>query len=223
MRIENYNVGSYLHIVKRGQRKQPITRDVSDQWRFLKLIKFLNDSNVAENWLRDSKNLDRPDTWLPQKPLVKILAYCLMPNHFHLLVKEITKGGVTLFMKKLGNSMTGHFNLKYKEVGSLFQGSYKSKTIKEDRYLMYLAVYIMVKNPFELYPGGINKAVTEFDKAFEWIKTYPFVSLQDFLENRSLNIIEKDILKDLLPRNEFKEFAKDCIIGRAEEFKMIQV
>ncbi len=130
-------------------------------------------------------------------------------------------------MKKLGNSMTGHFNLKYKEVGSLFQGSYKSKTITEDTYLRYLASYIMVKNPFELYPGGLQAAIGEFDKAFEWAMQYSFSSLPDFMGTRDLQIIDKDILADLFPTsNEFKEFSRDCLLGRNADFgdfHMIQV
>lgn len=153
MRVEPFTIDSYVHVIKRGARGMPIVQNESEKWRFLKILFYMNDENLPKQWERDIKNLlflNRPQFWLKKKPLVKILCYILMPNHFHLLLKEIRDGGVTAFMQKIGNSMTGYFNLKHNEKGSIFQGSYKSRTIDEDAYLKYLAAYIMVKNAFEL-------------------------------------------------------------------------
>ena len=188
MRKEPFTVGDYVHILKRGAKGLPIVRDENDRLRFLKILRHLNDEYISDYWENDiekesshtEKVFERPVTWPEQKPLVMILAYTLMPNHFHILVKEITEGGVARFMQKLGNSMTGHFNLKYKESGSLFQGSYKARHVKDDRYLRYLAIYIMVKNIFELYPGGIQEAIRNFEKAFEWGTNYQFSSLAEY-------------------------------------------
>jgi putative transposase len=155
-----------------------------------------------------------PSGWSPRKPLVKILTFALMENHYHLLLKEIIDGGISMFMKRLGIGMTKYFNEKYQEVGTLFQGSYKAKLVDEDLYLRYLSVYIQVKNPFELYPGGIEAAVQNFDDAYKFATFYPYCSLGDYADNRNSPITDRDILAEMfrMPK-EYKEFAQECILG----------
>lgn len=223
MRKEPFTVGNYLHVIKRGARGMPIVREESDKWRFLKLLCHLNDEYHSEYWEDDLKKtqqsiFDRPGHWPKQRPLVEVLAYTLMNNHFHLILKETVEGGVAKFMQKMGGSMTNHYNSKYKERGSIFQGSYKSRTITDDVYLRYVAVYVMVKNPFELYPGGLEKACKNFDDAFAWTLKYPFTSLADYAGDRNSAILQRGILGKLFssPR-QFKSFAKDCINGRKLE------
>ncbi|MFA6273212.1 MAG: transposase [Candidatus Paceibacterota bacterium] len=204
----------------------PIVKDESDHWRFLKILRHLNDEYISERWeeeleenvKRGAKIFDRPINWPKQKPLTSILSYTLMPNHFHILAKETINGGIAKFMQKLGNSMTGHFNLKYGEAGSIFQGSYKARTIQDDKYFRYLAVYIMVKNPMELYPGGLKNARDNFEDAFRWAINYPFCSLADYTGNREYSLIlEKGLLGEVFSSpKDFKNFAKDFILGRAD-------
>jgi len=172
MRKDLFTVGSYVHVFNRGHRKMPIVREISDKWRFLKMLYYFNDENAIDNWDRELQKYNislfgRPKHWPNQKPLVIILAYCLMENHYHLLLKEIQKNGISRFMRKLGTGMTNYFNTKYKEVGTLFQGSYKARRVDKDMYLRDLSVYIQVKNPFELYPRGLQKAIEEFEPLSE--------------------------------------------------------
>lgn len=115
-------------------------------------------------------------------------------------------------MKRIGTGMGTYFNTKYDEVGRLFQGPYKSKVVEEEIYLQYLSVYIQVKNVFELYPGGYEKAIKEFDKAYEWAIQYPYCSLADYAGNRNSPIVDKDILGELFTSPEkYKEFARQCL------------
>ncbi len=227
MRKEPYTVGSYVHVVKRGQRKQPITKDIQDQWRFLKILRHFNDQFSSPNWYGDlnpKEPFKRISQWSPQRPLVEILAFCLMPNHFHLLLREIREGGISKFMQKIGTGMSNYYNMKYEEVGSLFQGAFKSRTINEDIYLRYVAVYIMVKNPLELYPGGLSKAIEDFDSAYDWAVNYEFASLKDFIGKRHYSIISPGILKNLFKDEaEFKAFAKDCLEGRNMDFNEVRL
>ena len=224
MRKEDFTVGSFVHVCNRGNRKQPIVKDQKDKWHFLEMLYYFNNSFGINNPFRTVGrlrfNLNRakepfpwPKDWLPRQPIVKILAFCLMENHFHLLLKEIQEGGISLFMKKLGNGMTGYFNKKYQEVGSLFQGSYKAKRIETDVYLEYLSVYIQVKNPFENYPGGLQEAVKHFDKAYAWATKDPYCSLADYAGLRNSPIIDKDLLGEIFPDpKEYKEFARQCLV-----------
>lgn len=219
MRVEPFTVGSIVHIVKRAARGVDVFSDQSDYWRCIRLLFYMNDSRSHDWWEKDTASLglfDWPELWPKRKPIVKIICHTIMPNHFHLLLKEIKVGGISLFMKKIGQSMTLHFNEihKHKGKGSIFQGAYKGRTVSEDIYFRYVSAYIMVKNVFELYPkGGLQSAVKNFDDAWKWALTYEFSSLADYCGTRKSPLIDKDLLEELIDSKKFKTFAKDVILG----------
>jgi putative transposase len=222
---EDFTVGSFVHVLNRGAKKLPIYRQKGDLWRMLFNLFYLNSAKVPDNWARGLEklsvlaNLKWPNDWGDKKPLVSVLAFTIMPNHFHLILKETQEGGIKEFMHKFTMAYSKFINAKYDESGSLFQGRYKSQTIQTDKYLRYLAVYVMVKNTFELYPeGGLLGAKSNFDKAYEWAIEYPFTSLGDYAGRRHSSIIEKDLLGEIFTDTaEFKEFARDCILGRKSD------
>jgi len=222
MKREKITIGSFAHVYNRGNRKQSIVRDQKDKWHFLEILYYFNDEFMAINPFHNLHRLrldlnasfNRPLDWPERKPLVKIIAFSLLENHFHLLLEEIKEGGVTKFMRRLGTGMASYFNAKYQEVGSLFQGSYRVKIIDEEIYFKYLSVYIQVKNVFEMYPGGLKGAIEDFDKAYEWAIQYSYCSLADYAGKRNSPLIDKDVLGELFSRpEEYKEFAKQCLIG----------
>lgn len=222
MRVEPFGVGSYVHVVKRGARGLDIVRDESDKWRFLRMLFLLNDSNFDKDGFRTFFNKPlfyRPDTWPERKPLLEIYAYTLMTNHFHLLLREVEEGGVSSFMQKLGQSMTNHSNEKYDESGSLFQGSYRSRTVDSDEYLQHVAAYIMLKNTFELYPGGgLDTAKKDFDTVWEWGVEYKFSSLGDYAGVRKNSPVLADTLCENIftssgKPDEFRTFARNLVEG----------
>jgi len=211
-----------VHVMKRGARGLPITSDIADCWRFTRLLYHMNDEYKCDPWERDTFGMgifDRPSSWPERSPLVKVLAWVLMPNHFHLVLKEIREGGVSKYMQKIGGSMTTHHNAKHEEKGSIFQGAFKSRTLDDDFYLKHVASYVMVKNVFELYPGGYDRAVAEFDKAWKWaVEEYPFSSLADYATMRNSPILEKDIFGELFPSPAtFKAHSKEMIMNRTVE------
>ncbi len=222
MRVEPYTVDSYLHVMKRGARGMDIVRDIRDWWRFVKSLYYLNDEFQSDHWERDIEGLalfDRPSHWPERKPLVSILAWVLLPNHFHLCLREVRKGGVSKFMQRLCGSMSAHANAKYDEKGSLFQGAFKSRTVADDNYLRYLAPYIMVKNVFEMYPnGGLAGAGKNFEDAWRWaVEEYYFSSLPVYAEGKNSLIIEQNVLHEIFKTPTiFKERAREMIIGHAE-------
>ncbi len=233
MKTRPFSVGSYVHVMKRGTRKMPIVHDTSDMDRFIHMLYYFNDEYCDENWHRSLLDANLLSTWqrLPywpeRKPLVKIIFFCLMPNHFHLLLQEIQEGGIGKFMLRLGNGMTKSYNQKYKTTGSLFEGKYKDRVVEEDDYLRYLSAYIMLKNPFELYDGGMGKAFNEYDKAYEFAKNYKYCSLGDCFDERRFPIIEQNFIEDLFENeDEFKRVAKDLLSGKYfienEEFKFLE-
>ena len=218
MRVEPFTIGSYVHVVKRGARGMEIAREESDRRRFLKMLYLLNDKHFDKDWYfnKEAKGLyERPAHWPPREPVVEVSAFTLMPNHFHLILREIVDGGVSLFMKRLGQSLTKYYNEKYEEKGSIFQGSYRSKTIHDDTYLRYVAAYVLVKNVFELYPyGGLSSATKDFDSAWVWACAYNYSSLKSlFTKNEGSPIVSNDILEELFDSESFYSFSKDMILG----------
>lgn len=221
MRIEPFTVGDFVHVYNRGNRKAEIVRDEKDKQHFLQMLRYFNTEHSIPHTFANLKEhlgphfdaaLHWPDNWPKQKPIVKILAFALADNHYHLLLKEICEGGITKFMRKLGTGMTNYFNKKHEETGRLFQGAYKGRTIHKTAYLKYLSVYIQVKHPFEAMPGGVAAAMKNFDKAYEQAANYPYSSLGDYAGKRTSPIIDKDILGEIFPTPaSYKKFAKEAM------------
>jgi len=226
MRIEPYGVGSVVHVVKRGARGMEIVRDDADRWRFTRLLYVLNDTYQTtcrhehhpqlhkSDLCNDVHLFKRPNHWPDREPLVSILGWTLMPNHLHLLLREIREGGISKFMQRLCGSMSTTFNQKYEEKGSIFQGAFRGKTVDTDEYLRYVLAYIVVKNVFELYPDGLASAVNDFEKAWKWAGTYPFSSFRTAAYGDLSPIIDHACLADLgLPGKDFKKDTFDMLSG----------
>ncbi len=231
MTKEQISIGDFNHIYNRGSRRMPIVYDEADKWRFLKILRYLNDEYAPINIFRQiefeiksgkCRNFDRPKNWPSPRPLVKILSYGLMPNHFHLLLKQITENGISKFMSRVGNSLTKYINTRHKTSGRIFQGAYQAKLISDEKYFQYVDTYVQVFNIFELYSGGLERAMKEFDKAFEFVLEYPFCSLGESFDKRKLNIVDRDTLGETF-RNlqEYKEFAREALVSHdiRQDFK----
>jgi len=131
--------------------------------------------------------------------LVRILAYCIMDNHFHLLVEEIREGGISQFMHKLGIGYAKFFNEKHKRVGHLFQGRFKNVLVDDDLYLQYLLVYINVLNPANFVtPNWKEEGIANIEEVLRYVKEYPWSSHRDYLGLRNSIIMEKGIFDTLL-------------------------
>lgn len=219
MRVEPHTVGSVLHVMQRGTRGLPIVKDDSDRKHFMQSLLYLNDFHQDRNWRLSIKNLafgERPALWPAPKPLVDVWAWTLMPNHFHLILHERVENGIANFMQRLCGSMSARFNAKYKERGSLFQGSYKGRVVENEHDLRWLASYVMVKNTFELYLGGLERAVEKFDDAWEWSAKHPFSSMPFYAKGPPSPIIEtdKNMLLELFEnRKKFKQDSRHMLQG----------
>jgi REP element-mobilizing transposase RayT len=207
---------SIVHIVHRGTRGFEIVKDELDKWHFLKALYFTNDKNTTGHWNRDldlaSSELAKIELgslrakmkWDKREIYTNILAYCLMSNHFHLLIVVKKPEDLGRFMQRLSISMAMRFNKKYKTKGSLFESGYKISIVDTNQYLNFVVPYILYKNVCELFPGGIKTAIKNPSKSFEFASKYNFASLGDLLGSRpQSSIIEKDVL------NEYFEIPKD--------------
>ena len=185
------------HIYNRGVDKREIFGCDNDRRRFLACLYYFNDSNQTTNIERVCDIQSRTEDG--RDKLVEILAFVLMPNHYHLLVKPLVENGASDFMKKIGIGYTHYFNIRYERSGTLFQGKYKFVRIEDDEQLNYIPFYIHF-NPAELIEAKWKeREIHDKDQVLNFLKSYRWSSLQDYLGNRdSSNIIDKEILADYL-------------------------
>ena len=170
--------GEYYHIYNRGNSKQIIFKSKPDYRRFVDLLYIANTSQQIR--LRDYDNKDVFDADI-EDPLVHIGAYCLMPNHFHVLITPIEEISTAKFMLKLLTSYAMYFNNKYNRTGSLFEGPFKSEFVDSDRYLKYLFSYIHL-NPIKLIQSDWRDVgIHDSKKVHNYLTQYPYSSYMDFL------------------------------------------
>ncbi len=181
----NLSNGEYYHLYNRGNNKQIIFHNDGDRLYFQKLLRSLNTEKRTA--LRDVETVSTNES----ERIVSIGAYCCMPNHFHILLKQEKDNGASLFMKKVLTAYVMYFNKKYNRSGGLFEGRFKSKHADTDNYLKYLFAYIHL-NPIKINPNTWSKD-SDYKKvdSLMSIHNYKFSSLQDYL---GVSRVENDIL-----------------------------
>lgn len=205
-RLFKFSVGEFYHLYNRGVEKRVIFLDDSDRIRFIKLLYLANSEKSFV--FRDISNQDifKIDRG---KPIVAIGAYVLMPNHFHILVKEISEGGISKFMEKLTTGYSMYFNIKNERVGSLFQGTFKATHINTDEYLKYLYAYIHL-NPINLIDSKWKEnGIKNFRDSLKFIEQYKYSSYHDYVgvSRKEGIILSKEEFPDyFLDEHEFKDF-----------------
>jgi putative transposase len=157
--VKTYVAGGFYHIYNRGIEKRIIFEDEMDYKTFLKYLKeALSVPSNGLNTQNTKKMINLQGATLQQfvRPVINFLnsidlvAYCLMPNHFHLLVKQEGEHDIKRFMQSVITRYSMYFNRKYDRVGKLFQGHYKAVLITDDNYLLHLSRYIHT-NPSECF------------------------------------------------------------------------
>jgi len=201
----------FYHLVKRGVEEREIFLDDEDRFRFVNSLLVFNDQAAAPWQLRAFWKQQTPDTLIrsdyrPKVPLIEIHALSLMPNHFHLLVRQLLDNGTALFMQKLGG-YSWYFNKKYKRNGTLFQDRYKIVHIKTEDQLKNTFIYIHT-NPLSLIePGWKEWKVENPEKATKFLE-------QDYLWSSYRDYLGIDNFSSLVVRNFFLE-----LFGKNEEIK----
>jgi len=200
------------HIYNRGTDKRKIFSDEIDVNRFLEsLIEFNNKEPIGSIYENSFRKKTAEALGRPTSKLVEIIAYCLNPNHYHLILKQQTKGGISEFMKRLGGGYTKYFNEKYKRSGVLFQGKFKSVHINSDRQLLYVSAYVNLNNRVHQLGRRTSKLVRS--SWGEYIK-----------ENKNEMCTTDIVLGQFRGPKDYKKFAKETLEiiqkGRGdEEFK----
>lgn len=192
--------GEYYHIFNRGNYKQDIFLDERDRVRFLFLVlhlqslsKFYNIGRQVTYYVKH-RMFNIIAEKIEHGRVVELVAFSLMPNHFHLIIKEVKKGGAGEYMRRIQDAYTKYFNTKYNRSGHLLSGPYRAIHIKDNRQLLYLSTYIH-RNPREL-SGWRGKEVK-----------FPWSSFQDFLKNRWGSLLATGIiLKQFSDAKGYRDF-----------------
>lgn len=156
--VKIYLENSYYHVYNRGVSKSKIFLDDQDYDVFLHYLEKYLDPYSQHSFATE----------------VKLLAYCLMPNHFHLFIYQSTRHGIIKFMRALSTSYVMYFNKRYDRSGTLFQGIYKAANIESEPYFLHLSRYI------HLNPKGLSDS---------W-KEYPYSSYNAYLEDNKTSWID---------------------------------
>ena len=205
------------HIYNRGVDKRDVFMEDNDRWRCLQGFCLFNDEKNSSNVLwqmeknRGEVNLKILKDYIikeGRKPIVRILAYCLMPNHFHLLVEELQEGGIVRFMHKLDGGYAHYFNKKYGRSGSLFEGPFKAVLVENETYLQYLLVYINVINPGQLVEPKLKKeGIRDIEAIIRAADECLWSTHQEYSGKRGSIIIDKGILGEMfLTPEKYRDF-----------------
>lgn len=199
--LKIYVKGAYYHLYNRGINKGRIFKNDKDHVVFLKLLK---------EYLLPLKHpeLKKMQRQFPRRrPIncyndVKLLAYCLMPNHFHLFLQQKSEKGIINFMKALSTSYAMYFNDKYDRIGTIFQGPYRAVLIDNDAYLLHISRYIH-NNPAEL-------STTRERTLYE----YPYSSYAAYLGKWKNDWLHTEMILSLFNnkatgRNSYQEFVEE--------------
>lgn len=146
-RKEQLAIGDYYHVYNRGVDKRDIFFDKEDFGRFLRTMReFNNQEPVGGLRMHQFYGDQHKKESRRSEPLVHIICYCLNPNHFHMVLEQVTERGVERFMHRLGTGYTKYFNARHKRSGTLFQGRFKAAHITTDEYLLHVSVYVNLNN-----------------------------------------------------------------------------
>lgn len=221
------------HIYSRGVDKRDIFLQDNDRWRFLQGLCLFNDENASSNILwqleknRGAVTLRVLKEFIVSQqkerdPLVRIIADCLMPNHYHLLIEELKEKGITRFMHKLNGGYAGYFNNKYERTGALFEGPFKAVLVDNETYLQYLLVYINVVNPGQLIePELKERGIKNIQEIMKFTEEYLWSTNQEYLGKRGSIIIDKGLLGKMFPTPEIYRDLVEAIL-KTKKFDEIQ-
>lgn len=200
--VKVYVKGGVYHIYNRGVAKSAIFNDKQDFAVFLSYLKEALTKPSQQKTIfslrgRTFKAVRRlPKNFYQQ---VNLLAYCLMPNHFHFLIKQNDAVSITSFIRSIINRYAKYFNKKYNRVGPLFQGKYKAALVDKENYLLHLTRYIHL-NPFE--PGSFDRTYSSYPEYLgirktKWIKP-----------DAVLSFFTKSTIPELNKINSYKDFVE---------------
>ena len=178
-----FEIDEWYHCYNRGVDKRTTFTTSDEYQRFLLSLFLANQEasvHISNTGFKTVYEALAEYQWEEATALVEIGAYCLMPNHFHLVLREKVEGGIGRFMQKIATGYTMYFNKRHDRTGSLFAGTFKSKHLLDDRYLKQAISYVHL-NPAELYDPKWKSGAADLYHVQKQLQQYPYSSLSDFL------------------------------------------
>lgn len=195
----------FYHVLNRGVALQPVFLGKRNYERAMEAIFYYQNKNTPLSFstflkLSGKRRGELIEEIRSKKDfLVEIISFCLMPNHLHLLLKQLQENGTSIFMSNLTNSYTRYFNKVQKRIGPLFQGKFKAIRVESDEQLLHLSRYIHL-NPFS---GFVLKNLKELD-------SYPYSSFLEYLGKKNDGYCSKEIiLANFKDEDDYKKFVYD--------------
>lgn len=207
-RKEEFIVGEYYHVFNRGTEKRKIFLDKGDLKYFFDAMQIANKKSNIKNTVGKDKRKKEKEKSKQENNLVEIISYCLVPNHFHFILKEIEVGGISKFIGKLNGSYSQYFNKKHERSGSLFQGPFKANRLtgkdKQEFSLELTSAYV-----------NLNYKHHNYDIKKDFIKTSVFEYLGE--EKGELICNQKEIKKIINNIGGLKKY-KEWLKGQSKYF-----
>ena len=212
-RKEQFITGEFYHIMMRALDDNLIFKNTDDYFRGIfsiyefnnaspiEIAKRRRDRVVEKKKEKKLADIGSPPTQLifvdKRDRFVEISAFCFMPNHIHLLVKQVKDGGISKFMQKVGIGLSKYLNKKYERKGHVFQDAFKSVRIENDKQLMTVFNYIHV-NPLSLYePGWKETGISDINESFKFLEDYKWSSYQDYIGKKNFpSVTERNFLSE---------------------------
>ena len=203
----------FYHVLNRGVDKREVVSDDGDRMRFVRSLFIYNDFRPAPNFSSQSHHWN--DWKRNRDTLVHVHAWCLMDNHYHMLLSPVNGDEAKLvkFMRKLNMGYAKFFNEKHNRSGYLWQGRYKKILVERDNYFHYIPHYIHL-NPLDLqYPMWREGGVVDCASALGFLDSYRWSSYQDYLKKENFpSVIDTSVLASLLgTRNELESEVRNLI------------
>ena len=195
--------GEFYHVYNRGVDKRNVFMCEDDIDRFSQSMKEFNVvtpiGSIFEQMLRKRKFGNETPKTSKEEQLVRLIAFCLNPNHYHFIIEQLVDGGISAFMKRLNGGYTNYFNLKYKRSGSLFQGVFQARHIGLNNYLLHLSAYVNLNYRVHRLPAKL-------------LRTCSTSSWEEYLGIAANHRCAKEIvLGQFRDTEEYKNFAEDSL------------
>jgi putative transposase len=193
-RLIPFVTNNTYHVFNRGVEKRNIFLTNNDFDHFLETLVYYQYSKPKPKF--STYKRFKSQEFFKNPKIVEVLSYCLMPNHFHLLLKQLIEHGIPEFIGNVTNSYTKYFNTKYDRTGHLFQGQFKATSISTDEQLMHISRYIHL-NPY------VSGLVSD-------LKNYKYSSYSDFIKNKENSICQTGAILGLFktPKS-YEKFIND--------------
>lgn len=199
-RVTPFITSSFYHLYNRGVEKRQIFSEDRDYQRFLQTLHYYQFSGPKPKF--SSRHHFKIKSFDQNPKIVDIICYCLMPNHYHILIRQVKDNGVKEFMQKVMNSYTKYFNTKNNRVGPLLQGMFKAVPIETDIQLVHVSRYI-----------HLNPYVSEITQNLKDLENYPYSSYPGYIGTSDRQLCTKEPVLDFFKEpTDYREF----IVGHGD-------